>query len=127
MAENIYYEAGNQSYAGKIAVGHVVLNRVNAPGFPRTICGVIYDGAKSQTTTVCQFSWLCAPRAPINKSSTNWTQSVKAAKELLSTKESAIDITDGALNYHADYVKPPWAKQLRLVATIDNHLFYARK
>jgi len=34
------------------------------------------------------------------------------------------DITEGALWYHADFVKPYWSNQLELVTIIDNHLFY---
>jgi spore germination cell wall hydrolase CwlJ-like protein len=124
MAENIYYEAGNQSYAGKIAVGQVVLNRVKAPGYPRSICGVIYDGSQNVKTSACQFSWTCAEHKGIDKSSSFWNESQKAAKELLTKKDMAIDITEGALNYHANYVKPAWSKTLTFVAQIDQHLFY---
>jgi spore germination cell wall hydrolase CwlJ-like protein len=124
MAENIYYEAANQSYAGKIAVGQVVLNRVKTPGYPRTICGVIYDGSQNVKTTACQFSWTCAEHKGIDKSSNYWAESQKAAKELLTKKDQLIDITEGALNYHANYVKPAWSKTLTFVAQIDQHLFY---
>jgi len=124
MAENIYYEAANESYAGKIAVGQVVLNRVKAPGFPRTVCAVIWEGSQSIHTGTCQFSWTCAPRNKVNTASAGWAQSLRAAKELLSKKDTVIDITEGALNYHANYVSPLWSKQLRLVAQIDKHLFY---
>lgn len=126
MAENIYYEAGNQSFVGKIAVGQVVLNRTKMPGYPRTICGVIYDGSQNVHTSVCQFSWTCASRLNIDKSSAFWGQSLKAAKELLYNKDKLIDITEGATNYHADYVTPPWARQLHVVAKIDQHIFYRK-
>lgn len=38
----IWCEAGNQSYEGKLAVGAVVMNRVNNPRYPNTIADVIY-------------------------------------------------------------------------------------
>lgn len=41
LAAIIFCEAGNQSYAGKVAVGCVVMNRVNSPKFPNTVLGVI--------------------------------------------------------------------------------------
>jgi len=127
MAENIYYEANNQSYAGKIAVGQVVLNRVATQGYPRTVCGVVYEGSQNPQTTVCQFSWLCLPHPPVNKNSVGWKESVKAANELLSRKGTVIDITEGATNYHADYIATPvWAKQLKFVTKIDQHIFYKR-
>lgn len=39
----IYCEAGNQPYAGKVAVGAVVINRVRSAAFPNTVAGVIYQ------------------------------------------------------------------------------------
>ena len=128
MAENIYYEAGNQSYVGKLAVGQVVLNRVKTPGYPNTVCKVIYEGSQSAQTSICQFSWLCdADRKAINKSSEYWKQSLKAASELLARQGSILDITEGATNYHASYVNPAWSKQLHYVATIDQHIFYRKR
>ena len=43
LAAIIYHEAGNQSEEGKIAVGAVVLNRVNSGSFPGTISEVLYQ------------------------------------------------------------------------------------
>lgn len=43
MAAIIYCEAGNQSYAGKLAVGIVVKNRMESKKFPNTIKGVLYQ------------------------------------------------------------------------------------
>jgi len=41
LARNIYYEAGNESEEGKVAVGLVTINRSNSGEFPKTICGVV--------------------------------------------------------------------------------------
>lgn len=43
LARCIYAEARGESYTGQVAVGAVVLNRVNSPDFPNTISGVIYQ------------------------------------------------------------------------------------
>ena len=43
LAQNIYFEAGNQPFAGKLAVAHVTLNRVFDLQFPNDICGVVYQ------------------------------------------------------------------------------------
>ena len=52
LARIIWAEAGNQSFDGQIAVGNVVLNRVNFPGnrFPDTIYGVIFQKNQFQPT-----------------------------------------------------------------------------
>ena len=43
LAEAIYFEAGNQSDAGRLAVGHVVLNRQEMREYPNTICDVVHQ------------------------------------------------------------------------------------
>ena len=43
LASIIYCEAGGEPYAGQLAVGAVVINRLLAPVFPNTISGVIYQ------------------------------------------------------------------------------------
>lgn len=43
LANLIYCEAGNQPYAGQLAVGAVVINRVLSSKFPDTVVGVIYQ------------------------------------------------------------------------------------
>lgn len=43
LAKCIYAEARGESYTGQVAVGAVILNRVDSPSFPNTIAGVIYQ------------------------------------------------------------------------------------
>ncbi len=43
LARAINGEARGESYEGQVAVGAVILNRVNHPDFPNTIAGVIYQ------------------------------------------------------------------------------------
>ena len=42
-------------------------------------------------------------------------------------KIKLLDITDGALWYHADYVKPSWAKHKKITTEIGDHIFYTLK
>ena len=44
MAENIYFEGRAEPMVGKIAIGHVVMNRIEDKRFPDTICGVVKQG-----------------------------------------------------------------------------------
>ena len=46
LASLIYCEAGGESYAGKLAVGAVVMNRVESSSYPDTISGVIYQSGQ---------------------------------------------------------------------------------
>ena len=43
LAKCIHAEARGEPYAGQVAIGAVILNRVNSSKFPNTISGVIYQ------------------------------------------------------------------------------------
>ena len=43
MAKNIYFEAGNQPLAGKVAVAQVVLNRIEHSAYGDNVCDVVYQ------------------------------------------------------------------------------------
>ena len=49
LAAGIYFEARGESVEGQLAVARVILNRVNAPNYPDSICGVVYEGASRKT------------------------------------------------------------------------------
>ena len=53
----IYYEAAREPLNGQRAVAQVVLNRVRHPAYPKTVCGVVFEGARRSTG--CQFSFSC--------------------------------------------------------------------
>ena len=112
LAQNIYFEAGNQPLAGKIAVANVVLNRVEHDKFPDSVCGVIYQtkewrtswtGNKIPKLGMCQFSWFCDGKSDKPKDSKTWAESVKLADEILNGQY--FDLTQGAMWYHAYYIR----------------------
>lgn len=115
LAENAYFEAGNQSMKGKIAVTNVVMNRVADKRFPKTPCGVVYQ----RTKRVCQFSWVCEGKKRI-RSMAQYTDARKVAEEVY--LRNVGDVTRGALFYHANYVNPRW--NYRRLITIGDHIFY---
>ena len=121
LAETIYYEAGSESYEGKLSVAQVVLNRVNNYKFPKDICSVVYQ----KTGSTCQFSWTCNNVDTLVKNKYQWEESLLIAKRAL-TQPVLHDIIakTNALYYHAVYVNPGWNKT-KVVARIGNHIFYA--
>lgn len=126
LAQNIYFEAKNEPYEGQLAVAQVTLNRVENPQYPKTVCGVVWQQSKDRHTgrRVAQFSWTLDGRPDIPKSKSAYEQAYAVAEEaLLYGTKSAIIGTD-ALFYHANYVKPRWARQMERVAQIGNHIFY---
>ncbi len=115
LAENAYFEAGNQSTKGKIAVTNVVMNRVADGRFPKTPCGVVYQ----RTSRVCQFSWVCEGKKRI-RSMEQFAEARRVAEDVY--LRNVGDVTLGAKFYHADYVNPRW--NLRRVIKIGDHIFY---
>ena len=130
LAQNIYFESGNQPMVGQIAVSHVVLNRVESNLYPDTICEVIHQGEtyinwKGNILPVrdrCQFSWYCDGKSDEPVDSKTWIASILLARRILDGEWS--DVTEGATHYHADWAHPFWADSLKRTTTIDNHLFY---
>ena len=123
LAENIYYEAGRESYEGKLAVAQVTLNRANSGKFPPTVCGVVHQKDNIKGTMICQFSWVCmAVKAPF-RNKYLWEESLRAARTALTEPVAHQTIyASNALYYHAAYVDPGW--HLKQVARIGNHVFY---
>ena len=107
LALNIYHEARGEPLQGKIAVAHVVLNRVAARRFPAQICAVIQQGGERRRYR-CQFSWWCDGRSDKPRDVAAWRESLLVA--LLIRRGATDDPTKGALWYHADTVKPYWSK-----------------
>tara|TARA_B100002019_G_scaffold293504_1_gene321661 strand:+ start:6855 stop:7385 length:531 start_codon:yes stop_codon:yes gene_type:complete len=130
LAKNIYFEAGNQPLVGKVAVSHVVLNRVDSSLYPDTICDVVYQsrwrinwkGEEVPVRNKCQFSWFCDGKSDEPVDSKTWIESMLIARRVIEGEWS--DVTEGATHYHADSVLPYWASSLNRTVTIDNHLFY---
>lgn len=131
LAKNIYFEAGNQPLAGKVAVAQVVKNRVESPDFPNTYCDVIYQVKEYRQTWkgtwvpklgMCQFSWYCDGKSDEPKDSKTWIESYQIANNFMMAP--TWDLTEGALWYHADYIYPYWAEHLNETVTINNHIFY---
>ncbi len=123
LALNIYFEARSESERGKLAVGHVVMNRVVSARFPDTVCDVVRQGGELRRHQ-CQFSWWCDGRSdkPINRH--EWRKSAALALAVYWGRTD--DPTAGALWYHADYVNPSWRTGFARGPKIGRHVFYSR-
>jgi spore germination cell wall hydrolase CwlJ-like protein len=122
LAINIYKEAANEPFEGKVAVAQVTINRTKNPNFPDTICDVVYQKNTFMGKVVCQFSWYCdgAYRGRVvNKQA--YDESYKVAK-MVYLEDFKLESVKNALYYHADYVNPNWGK--KKVTKIGAHIFY---
>lgn len=109
LAHLIHAEARGEPFEGKVAVGAVVLNRVESSLFPDTVASVIYQPR--------QFS-------PVSDGSINLqpdTESIKAAQAAV----AGYDPTNGALFFYnpakvsaGNYI---WSRPIQTV--IGNHVF----
>lgn len=121
LADNIYHEAGYEPDSGKVAVALVTLNRVQDPRYPKDICSVVKQKVKS----TCQFTWWCENKIT-NRNKEAYENSKEIALYVYANRERIKDFTQGALFYHADYVRPNW-KGLEKTAVIGRHIFYKEK
>ncbi len=117
LTEAVYFEARGESLEGQIAVAEVILNRVDSPLYPRTICGVV----KQRGGGGCQFSYVCQGKVKMREK--------KAADLAGRIARAMLDgaprvLTDGATHFHTRGVKPSWSKRFARTTAIGAHLFY---
>jgi len=117
LAANIYHEARGESLAGHYLVGYVTMNRVKSARFPNTICAVVKQSK--------QFSWFKRGVSRFPKNVESWKRACSVAtKFILNMPSIRVDITEGALYYHAIYVKPVWRLRKTYIGRIGDHLYY---
>ncbi len=124
LATAIYFEARGESKKGQIAVAQVVMNRVRSSLYPDTICGVVFQG--QMRSTGCQFSFTCDGRSDFPKDKAKWRQANEIAKQMTQGKSFLGDI-GYSTHYHANYVAPPWRRELNKVKKVGTHIFYRVK
>ncbi len=123
LALNDYWEARSEVFAGRIAVARVVLNRAMDARYPSNICDVVKQ-SRNGAMHKCQFSWYCDGKTDVPYDPKVWRDSVKIAAAVLQKDSSIIDPTDGALWYHADFIRPSWAMGYESTTIIGTHVFY---
>ena len=153
MSQNIYFEARHESMIGKIAVAHVVMNRIKDKNFPDTVWKVVKQGPKKESWKTkkdptlpdeervywprrdrCQFSWYCDGHRDmlwvtykdgtiIAQNMTAWRDSIHTALFVMNDKW-VMDPTDGAtFYYNPNIANPAWAGKYKETAVFGNHRF----
>ncbi len=108
LARVINGEARGEPYEGQVAVGAVVLNRVDHPSFPNSISGVVYQ--KGAFTAVDD--------GQINAQM--YASSRRAARDAL----NGWDPTGGAIYYYNPVTATnKWIRTREVVCTIGRHVF----
>ncbi|WP_165190557.1 cell wall hydrolase [Caulobacter soli] len=120
LSEAVYYEARGETPSGQAAVAQVVLNRVRHPSFPKSICGVVFQGA--YTHTGCQFSFACDGSMRKTRETGAWNRAQKVAARALSG--AVMTEVGAATHFHTTGVAPGWGPRLLRVAQVGMHVFY---
>ena len=104
-----------------------------ATKFPDDICSVVYQAKHSDwwaehkdrlvpIRNQCQFSWYCDGKSDRIRNSSDYQRLYALAAEVITGRHE--DNTDGALWYHANYVRPDWRLAYAKTVDIDDHIFY---
>ncbi len=108
LARIISAEARGEPYLGQVAVGAVILNRVEHPSFPDTISGVIYQNGAFTCLKDGQFY------QPVSSSA------YTAARDAL----NGLDPSGGAIYYYnPKTATSSWIRSRPVITTIGNHVF----
>ena len=123
LALNVYYEARGEPLAGQYAVAEVTMNRVASPRYPGTVCEVVYEKRwdRLRNRYVGAFSWTEFDVVP-RPEGEEWLRARKAAEAVYFGRQASQ--LNGAMHYHANYIKPSWARGRRPIAQIGRHVFY---
>jgi len=120
LTQAAYYEARGEGADGMRAVAQVVLNRARHPAFPKSVCGVVFQGAGRRVG--CQFSFTCdgSMRAPVNRVAWNRARTIASA----ALSGSVYAGVGNATHFHTTGVSPSWRNSLLRVSQVGSHVFY---
>lgn len=110
----LYFESRGESLKGQFAVAEVILNRVDNPAYPKSVCGVVEQG--------CQFSYTCDGHSDVMKDRASADRAGRIARVMLDGAPRAL--TQGATHFHTVNIRPSWSRRFPRTASIGAHLFY---
>jgi spore germination cell wall hydrolase CwlJ-like protein len=120
LAAGVYYEAGDDT-VGQRAVAQVIINRLRHPAFPKTVCGVVFQGAERRTG--CQFTFTCdGAMLRYTPTAAAWKRAREVAE--LALTGSVYTAVGHATHYHTDWVVPYWSASLEKITEVHTHLFF---
>lgn len=114
LTEALYFEARGEPDRGVFAVAEVILNRVDSPAFPDSVCNVIAQAG--------QFSYRFDGNSDAIRDQASWDRVGRVARLMLDGAPRSL--TNGATYYHTTAVRPAWARRFAQTTQIGPHLFY---
>lgn len=124
LNEAIFFEARGEEEAGQLAVGWTILNRVEHPDYPDTICEVVHEEG--------QFSyyWDGKSDRPTDGQLTVWYETRRVASELLWFWRFGYRRTNPvgrAIMFHTESSSPYWKTSYQRVKRVGGHIFYKER
>ena len=119
LAAAIFFEARDQTHEAQRAVANVVMNRVESPRWPDTVCGVVYQDKAFSFT-----------HDGMSDNPKRYNKSVLDVKALVIAKQISGDTIKGdrlgltSTHYHTTSVSPYWSKVYHQDGRIGDHIFY---
>ena len=116
LRQALYFEARGESLQGQFAVAEVILNRVDSPDFPATVCGVV----NSRGRGACAFSYVCDGAKSMHEAASR-DRAGRIARVMLDGAPRSLTL--GATYFHTLWVRPNWG-DVEQTAAIGAHLFF---
>ncbi len=121
LAEAVYFEARSEPERGQAAVAQVVLNRVKHDAYPNTVCGVVYQNRHRYLA--CQFTFACEGKALRTNEAGAWATAQRIARDVAEGR-TYLPGVGNATHYHANYVRPWWARYMERREKVGRHIFF---
>ena len=120
LTQAVYFEARGEGDAGQAAVAQVILNRVRHPAFPKSVCGVVFQGVRG---VGCQFSFACDGSIRHIAENAAWRRAREIAQNAL--HGAVMAQVGAATHFHAARAGDAgWGDKLLKVAQVGAHIFY---
>ena len=117
LRQALYFEARGESLKGEFAVAEVILNRVDDPNYPKSVCSVVHSSGHG----ACAFSYVCDGVRDVMHEPDAIDRAGRIARAMLDGAPRGLTL--GATYFHTRYVRPDWGNVVQ-TASIGGHLFY---
>jgi hypothetical protein len=121
LANAVYFEARSEPIRGQMAVAQVVVNRAFSGFYPNDVCGVVYQNASRHLA--CQFTFACDGKSKAITERRHWAVANRIARQTLDGQIYVPEVGKST-HYHAAYVRPNWAREMKKLVRFGLHSFY---
>ena len=129
LATAVFFEARGEPIDGKELVANVILNRVEHPSYPDTVCEVVNQPKQFSYTHQLSKTVLQDRNNPKPLFYNSYHDS-KAWEESKAVAKSVLDngvVNPYILMYHTTTVDPYWSSHYEVAGLVGNHMFYREK